>query len=296
MRVFLLPPLLVLLTLLLRSPHALGASNFHLRNHTGLLFLYAFDEAQTLSSSPTYVRDRTGRGLMGNLTTSQATVSWSQERQGMRIPSISGGVRAESERSSASLLSLLSSDFTIEMFFSSPNNVGSTNLLIAGFGNWPPGAPFAPCDTNNTVMEGGWRIYSSLGPNLVFDGIFSVDGVPTCRSLSTAITLNTLRHLIVRVRDGSLAFSVHGSTQVDPSSDLSFNSALWARHTAPLTLANPHPTTGWTGSVYMIAMYDRFLSGTEIAANRDIGPPNSVPVIASPTLSIPEDETTTLYP
>ena len=47
--------------------------------------------------------------------------------------------------------------------------------------------------------------------------------------------------------------------------------------------------------MYMIAMFDRFLSNADVTANRDFGPPNSLPVTLS-SLSIPEDETTTLYP
>lgn len=74
-----------------------------------------------------------------------------------------------------------------------------------------------------------------------------------------------------------------------------FSPSLWARHAAPLTIANPHATTGWTGTMYMVAMYDRYLSDAEIAANQDFGPPNSLPTTL-PSLSIPEDSTTTLYP
>lgn len=280
---------------LLRSPFAFGASNFHLRNHTGLLFLYDFTEGQKSEAVPTEARDITGRYLMGNLTTSPTTVSWSASRQGMSIPSVSGGVRAESQVSSAALLSHLSSEFSLEFFFSSPNNQLPQNVLLTGFGSWAAGAPFSQCDAANVVSEGGWRLSSTLGANLVFDGVFLVSGNPTCLSLSVSITTNTLRHFVVRGRDGLLSVVAHGSTATISDSNVVFSPSLWARHPAPLTIANPHPTSGWTGTMYMAAMYDRYFENAEITSNRDFGPPNSLPV-TTPSLSIPEDETVTLFP
>lgn len=283
------------LLLTLRSPLAQGASNFHLRNHTGLLFLYDFTEGQRSEAVPTNARDITGRYLMGNLTTSPTAVSWSASQQGMRIPSPAGGVRAESLETSAALLSHLSTDFSLEFFLNSPPNDVGTNFLIAGFGDWPAGAPFSPCDPTNTVSEGGWRLYSSFGITLTFDGVFFFDDVAICRSLSLTIAANTLRHFVIRVQTGVVSVVSHEASTSFPYDEIRFSPTLWNRNPAPLTIANPHPTSGWTGTMHMIAMYDRFLSNAEIAANRDFGPPNSLPT-PTPTLSIPEDSTTTLYP
>ena len=87
------------------APGALGASRFHERNHTGLLFLYDFTEGQVPTSPPSEIRDVSGRYLMGNLTASTSgAVVWSDTRQGMSIPIASGGVRAVTNESSERLL------------------------------------------------------------------------------------------------------------------------------------------------------------------------------------------------
>ena len=187
----------------------------------------------------------------------------------------------------------LSSEFTLEFFLSNPNNPLSQNLLISGFGDWPPGAPYAQCDAMNTVSEGGWRLSSRLGSVLEFEAIMVDSGVPTCLSSTIAIPTNTLRHLVIRARTGELSVVSHGSFTGVAGSP-TFSPSLWARHSAPLTIANPHVTTGWTGTLYMVAMYDRYLSDTEIAANRIFGPPNSFSYGNVTTLGIAEDARTTL--
>jgi hypothetical protein len=271
----------------------LGASRFHERNHTGLLFLYTFDEGQQSASPPSEIRDVSGRNLMGNLTASTTgAVTWSETRQGMAIPSVAGGARASSRLTSAELLPLLSSEFSIEFFFSSPDNNLSQNLFIAGFGDWPAGEPFARCNATNTVSEGGWRLSSQLGRIIEIDVVMVVDGAPACVKGTTAFAY-PLRHLVVRVRDGVLSIIAHGGGSAVLDSTMVFSQALWARHAAPLTIANPHVTTGWTGTMYMIAMYDRFLSNAELTANRVFGPPNSFPYGAGAVLA-DEDTPATL--
>lgn len=281
---------------LLRSPSALGASNFHLRNHTGALFLYAFDNGQVPTSPPSYVPDRLGLNLMGNLTTSTSgAVTWSAIQQGMSIPIATGNARAVSQSSSASTVSRLSTEFTLEFFISNPFNPRSQSLLIAGFGSWVPGEPFSPCDSSSPT-EGGWRLSSSLGAGIDFEGVLEINGVPTCQSISVAIETDTPRHLVVRARHGTLSIVTHinSFSATDPS--VRFSSSLWARNPAPLTIASPHPTSGWIGSMYLAAMYDRYLSNAEIATNRDLGPPNSLPTCATTTLTALEDGTSTLFP
>lgn len=281
------------LTLLLRSPTGEAASNFHLRNHTGLLFLYGFTEGQATATIPSHVEDITGRYLLGNLTTSTVgAVSWSSERQGMQVPSRFGGVRAESELDSDLVLSELSSEFTLELFLQSPNNPLDEPILIGGFGDWTPGAAFVSCDAST----GGWQIHSTLGANVVFSGVFAVSGVPTCLSLSVSITTNTLRHFLVRVRDGLISVVCHGSTANLPDSNVVFDPSLWARHPAPLAFASPHASSGWTGFVYMAAMYDRYFSNAEVASSRDAGPPNSKPFTSVTSVEAPEDSAVELYP
>lgn len=267
-----------------------GANNFHQRNHTGLLFLYTFGEGQLSDTAPSWAVDVSGRGLLGNLTTTNF-VSWSSSRQGISVPSSSGGARAQSQRTSSSLLSQLSSEFTLEFFFLSPINPLSKNLLIAGFGEWPSGSEYQPCDFEST----GWRLSSYIASAIDFDAVLSVGGTPTCVARSISIAANTLRHLVVRAHDGTLSIVSQENTVAAVGPTLVFSPSLWARHPAPLTIANPHTTTGWTGSLFMVAMYDRYLSDTEISSNYATGPPNSFPT-PTPTLSIPEDETTTLYP
>lgn len=280
---------------LLRSPWVEGASNFHLRNHTGLLFRYDFTEGQTSTSNPSKVRDATKRFLLGNLSTSPTAVSWSETQQGMSIPSPSGGVRAESELTTENLLGHLTSEFTLEFFFTSPINLRSLNLLIAGFGDWPPGTPYGACEAGVSETYGGWRLSSFISTAIDFEAVLSVNGVPTCVARSISITANTVRHLVVRAHDGTLSIVSHGNTVSAVGANLAFSPALWVRHPAPLTVANPHATTGWTGTMHMIAMYDRYISDSEISSNLNYGPPNSLPTTTNAIVAL-EDATTTLYP
>lgn len=281
----------------LRSPSALGASNFHLRNHTGALFLYAFDNGQVPTSPPSFVPDRLGLNLMGNLTTSTTgAVAWSADRQGILVPSRFGGVRGESDLTSSELLASLSSEVSIELFFANPENPLSQNLLIAGFGNWPPGSPYAECDASNPGSHGGWRLSLRVGTNLEFEAIVLRDGVPTCWSLTLSITANALRHFVFRVKSGVFSLISHSGSATTILNDISFSGATWLRSPAPLTLASPHATTGWIGGIYMIAMYDRFLSTDEIQDNYAFGPPNSLPTCAASALAVLEDGTSTLFP
>lgn len=293
--------LLVLLALLsLFDPQkALAGSRFHERNHTGLLFLYGFDEGQRSPTSlPTLARDYSGKFLMGNLTTSTSgSITWNTTRQGFRVPSISGSTRAVSQLTSSAVLPQLTTEFSIEFFISSPVNPVSQSLLIAGFGDWPPGSPFADCDASNTLTEGGWRLYSTLGNGIRFSTVVSYNGDPLCTmGLALPITVNSLTHIVARGRNGWIDLRERTTTSYFNPSGTSFDPRHWARHHAPLTLASPHATNGWTGSIFMVAMHDRYLSNTEVAANRDFGPPNSLSITLTSSIPITEDTTTTLYP
>jgi hypothetical protein len=120
-------------------------------------------------------------------------------------------------------------------------------------------------------------MWSYLGGVINFGATLMVDDVPACVTTSLAITPNTLRHFVARFHSGELSVVSHGNDAFNGANDPTFSASLWANHSAPLTLANPHEATGWTGTIYMVAMYNRYLSNGEIAANRGFGPPNSFP-------------------
>jgi hypothetical protein len=113
-----------------------------------------------------------------------------------------------------------------------------------------------------------------------------MNGEPTCVSNTFAVTSDTLRHLVIRGQAGILSVSTHGGTS--NIFGVNFAPTLWARHPAPLVIASPHATMGWLGTMYMVAMYDRYLSNAEIAANLALGPPNSFPY-GGGTLEVDED-------
>jgi hypothetical protein len=231
---------------------------------------------------------------MGNLSTSTSgAVLWNPVRQGMEVPNVGGPARAVSQFTTNGLLAQLSTEFSIEIFLSSRSNPLISRLLIAGFGDWPAGAPFAPCDSSNSVSEGGWRLSSGLGNVIFFEVVMLANGAPVCMSIPFSITPNTLKHLVFRARGGVVSVVSHGGVTQIVSGNPTFSPLLWARHYAPLTIASPHVTTGWTGSMYMIAMYDRYLSNEEIAANRAFGPPNSFPYGTGAVL-VDEDTPVTL--
>jgi hypothetical protein len=285
------------LLLLVAPLGALAASRFHERNHSGLLFLYAFDEGQQSASPPSHVRDVSGQNLMGDLTVSTTgAVTWSATRQGMTVPSGSGGPRAVSQSTSAGVLSRLTDTFSLEFFLTSSNSPSvREHHSIAGFGNWSAGSDVGFCDSASSTTEGGWRL-ASVSNVIAFYAVFEVDGAPSCLFLS--VTNNppvrdTLRHVVVRAYEGVFSMIVHTVLTLTGSGNVAFSPALWARNFAPLTIASPNATTGWTGSLRMIAMYDRYLSEDEVALNRVLGPPNSFPY-GGGALDLDEDVAATL--
>lgn len=275
-----------------------AGNRFHERNRTGLLVLYGFDDGQrseTLHS--TTARDYTGRGLLGDLTLSTTSIAWNASRAGFSIPSSSGGPRANSQLTSANLLAQLLNEFSIEFFFSSPSNPGSS-ILISGFGDWSPGSPFPSCDSEPSTVEGGWRMFSSAGSGIRFQVVMSAEGTPSCFEVSFVTGSNVLRHCALRARNGELSVNFHGALDSVLNPGLSFNPAHWLRHPSHLTFAVPQPTEAWKGSMYMFAMHDRYLSDAEISSNRAYGPPNSLPVASAADVPIAttEDVTKSLYP
>jgi hypothetical protein len=286
--------LAALLVALCLVPGALAASRFHERNHSGLLFLYTFDDGQVPTSPPSEVRDASGRYLMGNLTTSTTgAVSWSTTRQGMTIPNVGGGTRVRSQLTSANVLSSLSDKFTIEIFLSNPRNPRSEALLVAGFVDWAPGSRFVRCEASDPIGNGGWMISSGIGGVLDFEFVMVVGGVPTCHYGEIALPTDTLRHLVIRAYDGIFDITSHGSYADRSVGSPIFSPQTWARLYTPLAIATPHASNGWPGTIYMIAMYDRALSDEEIAANRGFGPPNSFPY-GGGALEVDEDVGVTL--
>ena len=300
---------LQLLTLfcLLVPAQVLGVSRFNERNHTGLLLLYGFDDGQLSSTShPPQARDFSGRYLMGNLTTSATAVSWNATRQGMQVPQAGGGDRAFSPLTSANITPLLQNEFTLEFFISSGPlpTLPAQNLLIAGFGDWPSGSAFPTCDVSNTVSEGGWRLYSVYGDgtrvSIRFTAVVLRFGVPTCALLLFQILPNNLVHIVVRAKNGEMDMTSYavlgGQNSYSFLDETTFDPSLWARHHAPLYVATPHSSGAWTGTVYMIAMFDRYISDVEITNNDVFGPPNSHAYGTVSALATPESEPITLYP
>lgn len=124
----------------------------------------------------------------------------------------------------------------------------------------------------------------------------ALNGVPTCQSVQLIVTSNVPVHLLVRAKDGVIEMLSSTGIAERALTGLAVNSSLWARHYAPLTVASPHATNSWTGTVYMTAIFDRYISTVEFATNRELGPPNSLPVASVSVLGITEDLTSTLYP
>lgn len=290
------------LFLLLLPSVALGGNRFHERNHAGLLALYGFDDGQRDANlRPTHARDYTGRYLLGNLTTSTSTITWNRDRAGFTVPSDFGGQRVVSERNSSDLVRQLSSSaFTIEFFMSNTVNTRK-DIIVFGFGNWLPGRSFPACDSDGQdTDEGGWRMASFLGESLAFQTVMMVnDPVPQpgCFELSFATLSNTLRHGVLGYSDpGLLRVKTHSSSDVIYYPDLlSFSPELWLRNPTHLTFAPPHPHLGWKGTIFMIAIFDRFLPDDEVALNRALGPPNSLATTETTSIETVEDTTLVLW-
>lgn len=229
---------------------------------------------------------------MGNLTTSTTTISWSQSRAGFSVPSASGSTRAVSQQSVDALAQHLSDEVSIEFFISNPTNPGG-EVIIAGFGNWAPGTAFPRCDNEESTVEGGWRMYSALGNSVRIQVLLTVNGVPGCFEESFVAMNNVLRHCVLRVRSGEVSLVSHGGIDVTNAPGIELDATLWKRH---LTFATPQPNEGWLGSVFMFAVFDRYMSTEEVAANREFGPPNSLAVATTSSLAVTEDVAVSLFP
>lgn len=290
--------LLLVLLILFDPPWAWAGSRFHERNHTGLLALYGFDDGQLSANlHPTSARDYTGMGLLGNLTTSTSAIVWNADRAGFTIPSAQGGFRAISQLSSSAICQKLSDEFSIEIFVVNPPNVRGVDLVIAGFGDWSPYTQFPTCNLYSSI-EGGWRLFTSPGNSIAIQAVMALDGEPSCVEIGIGTFPDAVRHATFRAHQGEFSVISHGSTDQTADPGLSFNASFWARQPTHLQLAIPHPTDAWTGTMYMLAIFDRYISNAEAAQNRIYGPPNSLPVATASDAPIAttEDVTTTLYP
>jgi len=271
-----------LLVLLVCLPGAFGASRFHERNNTGLLWAFDMTAGQLSDSPPAFVPDFTGRGLLGNLTTAtNGAIQWNPTRQGFRIPTTAGGPRAVSQLTSAAVTPLIPTEFAIELFFSSPINPASFPRHIASFG-----AETSPdsCEYGGATSTGGWRIISNFWGEIRFTVAMMQNGAPYCVEATFEVDVDQLQHVVFQVGPGSLGDTYYDTMVYIKSHsmqtwrfppNLSLNSSRWdARR---LILGDPDQPPPWGGSLYWIGMYDRVLSIAEIDANQAFGPPNSFP-------------------
>jgi len=274
-----------LLALLVCLPGALGVSRFHERNNTGLLWAFDMTAGQLSDSPPAFVPDFTGRGLLGNLTTAtNGAIQWDPARQGFSVSGVAGGDRAVSQLTSAAVLPHLQDEFSIELFLSTPPYPLGDPVPIAGFGMGTSGLSCTNAAETKTVSPGGWQVTASVDGGLVFTVILERVGVPYCHGVGLVVDPDTpWHHLVVGIRNappgtpGIIDIRSHlASTAVFPSG-ISLNSSHWDAPAGSLVVGEPRTPRTWTGSLYWIAMYNRYLSDTEVATKRLQGPPNSFP-------------------
>jgi hypothetical protein len=294
-----------LLLILLFIQGALAASRFHERNDSGLLFMYTFDEGQQSTTPPSKIRDISGRGLLGDLTSAtNGDVNWDPARQGATFPSPYGGVRMVSERNTSDLLDAAGAVFTMEFWLRSPLNGKLCQLSssavyqekwIAGFGDATAGGAFQPCG-ESSPSEGGWRLFSRCDDSVTnqvtlhfsFVHIHPFWMVPVCKFFWVPVVANAVSYIYIRsngVAANGFSYGIAGA-----SADGPLSATVWRRSDPKyLTVATSHNSGGWTGHVHMIAMHNRYLSNAEVNANYAIGPPNSFPRAATAALATSED-------
>lgn len=269
----------------------LGASRFHERNHTGLLALYGFDDGQrSVDLKPTTARDYTGLGLLGDLIVSTTAVEWSANRAGFSVGTV-GGNRMVSEKTSRDLVGRLGNEFSIEIWITSGVNLG--DVFIMGFGNWTAGSSVQYCDADS-VDEGGWRTFASLGYGVRSQLVSLYDGTPGCIEFSYASDDLLPRLSVIRGRPSFLGVYSEGAFErtIDPHDRI--GAPYWLQHPAHLTIATPSANRAWKGSIYMIAFYNRFIEDAEMNRNKIFGLPNSLPTATRSAIAATEDVTIAL--
>jgi hypothetical protein len=269
-------------------PGGLAASRFHERNHTGLIWGVDLTEGQRSPTPPAFAQDVTGNGYLGNLSMSRGgDVVWDVARQGFSTPSSAGGVRAVSQLPSESLLQHISSEMTLEFWFSSPTNLRTHPVMIAGMTDGPE----ITCAHDRFA----WVLYSTLGTVIRFRIMLHAIGFGAfCSEYSVSVTENALSYIVVRARDGLINMRIAGSSSGEPQPTLRLDTTILTRPPTSLYIAPNHGYDAWRGSVRWIGMYDRFLETAEITTNRNAGPPNSLPVAAVAAAATNQDEAVAL--
>jgi len=250
---------------------------------SGLLSLYTFTEGAT-NPSATSSADQSGffKPVFSNLTginIDPLSSSWTTGRPGLHLNGTGSQTRAISTYNASTLLSLLTTSFTFELWFTPAST--SQYGIIAGLGSWAPKSQDPGACRSNNVTYSNFAIAqqgSSLSVSL-FSGAVSPCAYPNI----VALTGSGPYHFIVTINATTITTYFNNHTVAfAPTGGI--NLTTWVRNMSlmigqTVSLApSAYSTTTWAGDIFLAAIYNRTLSFAEMQQNHAAGIPHSVPL------------------
>lgn len=267
---------LVLLIVALLQLTRRAAGVFTSRVTNGLMFQYTFEEGQT-DDTAAKTSDTLNLNFLGDIRLNRAVCSWLPDRPGLLLPGTTTQQVGRSEYSQAALLNSIKATraWTMETWLQ-PNDIRQASTIF-GIGGWNETAPMpkAECFADPVSFD----MYQS-GADI---GARQAQGTASSRACSSQqdfIESPSLFHLIVTYTANGTAYLYLNGAFNNVYSRVRTWYPYWdAAHRLYLSpnIDEIETKTTWQGSIFLISMYNRILSDTEISTNYAAGLPNAKP-------------------
>ena len=272
-------PLLFLAAFLCCSDHLTVNADFQFasaRVSSGLVALYTFTEG---ASNPTSLQtaDQSGVNVLGNITLSSdpLSASWTTGRAGIHLSGTGSQTRAVSAFNVTTLVSLLSATagFTIEMWFTSSST--TQKGMILGYGNWTTKAhESGSCGDFDLAL---FQVGSNIATNVIQNRSAAL-----CSPMTLPVTLTSPTYVALTLNSSWQRLAVNTAAPITAvMTKLNFHT--WLLNVA-LMLGQPLYNTGsgyttntWAGDIFLVSVYNRSLTPSELRQNYIAGIPFSIP-------------------
>ena len=322
--------LVVFLALALALDVNAGGANFHTRFASNLVCLYSFTEGQAASSLLTTASDSSNSTFSPGSLQFGSTASWIPDSIGVRLAARAPGQSPGTGLTSTSTLAnwtlhmralqtqspVVDSEFAVELWLRSNNNVQSLARALVGFRDWSarfaiPGQEFQTygmelednvnmnwyvTDVNSTARldtGGSFNISLRNSTSLVMVTLSYCKRVSTrmnfgdCYVNDTHIDSTTMAYCLT-IRSGGMNFtscktsasttSIRFANIIDYRAWSLLNKFQFAPFYGSNSSNQPH---SWAGDIFLAAVYAQSLNASVQAQNYAAGLPNSKPNVAA---------------